>query len=99
MYKGLTLIIKEGNIEKTFNVKKYKKYKCKNCHCEFLKDANSTDADWDEDDFVFCPCCKKKVYKRPMWSNIIKPLIIITVMGGSLIYIAVMLILKAKGVI
>lgn len=85
MYKGLTLIIKEGDLEKTFQVKKYKKYICKNCGCEFLKENNVTDADYDEGDFVFCPCCKKKVYRHPIWENIIKPTIILTILIGSLI--------------
>lgn len=68
MYKGLTLIIKEGDLEKTFKVKKYKKYICKNCGCEFLKEKNMCDnnyGDFDDSSYVICPTCGHHIYMHP----------------------------------
>lgn len=60
----LVLIEKEGDPTK-INFVKYKKYKCKNCGCEFWMPKDYTDndyADYDMPDYIHCPTCNTKIY-------------------------------------
>lgn len=65
--KNLTLIVKEGDPKK-IRFAKFKKYKCKKCGCEFLKEEGICDnnyGDFDDSSYVICPTCSHHIYVYP----------------------------------